>query len=88
MNNNTEPTYEELKAMFELERNIKNSLYYYLTFKNYLHSYFNWVNIAGMDNRDSATKRMQMLLHIEKIVCIRDESISKKGEIKYTISPN
>lgn len=86
--NSDKPTYEELYKMFELEMKIKNSLYYFITFHDMLHGYYTWRNIAGMDNLDGSTKRMQMLLHLDKIIPIVDVSKSRITKMQYTIHPN
>lgn len=86
--NNAKPTYNELEKMFELEKNLKNSMYYYLTFKDYLQNYYTWVNIEGMNNVIDATKRMKMILHIEKMCVIRDATKSRITGMEFNIHPN
>jgi hypothetical protein len=82
------PTYEELQKMLEYERSIKDSLYYFLTFKNQMQSYVCWAMATGVDNMSNSTKSMQMFKKIHAMQEVYSINNVQLLNGEYTISPN
>ena len=82
------PTYEELEKELQQEINIKNNMLFFITFRNELGAYQTYLSMGGSVNRIDVSKRMQMMLHADKLIAIADVTRSKNFKMQFDIHPN
>ena len=82
------PTYEELELEVRLEREIKNSLYYFITVKRLLSNYQAFRMINGTTQLNEYTDRMNLLLRVDQVIALSEASRNEMVKIDYNINPN